>query len=329
MSFIFSIFLFRVVFATQNCGNIALSSIGAKATAISEGTYMGTTHYASNLVDGNVSTGWNSNWSMPAWVKIELDTIYEINAIDINCGTHKHTFSISVSTNGTNWTTVIPTRSSNNIENGSLLYELFPIHKTTAKYIKIEIISTSAHSSHIFQAIINEIDAFYEDCPYLSESPNNQNVSYSAGNTSFSILSNINWNANDDASWLTLSPTSGTGNSSVIADYDENYTSSSRTATISFTGSGVSTKYVTLVQAGISPSLSVAPTSQSVGSNSGNTSFTVTSNVNWTVSDDVSWLTLNPANGNGNSLLTATFLKNNTSSIRTATITVSATGASD
>ena len=101
---------------------------------------------------------------MPAWLKVEFDQVYNIDVIGIWWGSHQHDFSISLSLDGNNWTTVVPSQLSNNYEGSAPVYELFSINSTNAKYIKIDITSTSAPPSHIFQASVNEIEAYSEDC---------------------------------------------------------------------------------------------------------------------------------------------------------------------
>ncbi|MCH7652095.1 MAG: hypothetical protein IIB14_00335 [Chloroflexi bacterium] len=74
------------------------------------------------------------------------------------------------------------------------------------------------------------------------------------------------------------------------------------------------------------PTLTVFPSSRSVSSSSGSTTFSISSNVGWTASDNVSWLSVSPTSGNGNGTLTATYSSNSSSSSRTATITITGSG---
>jgi len=100
--------------------------------------------------------------------------------------------------------------------------------------------------------------------PYLSVTPPNQDVSSVAGNTTFDISSNISWSVTDDADWLTVSPINGSNNETITADYEENTTIDSRTATITISGNGL-TETVTVTQAGATPYLSVTPSNYDVG----------------------------------------------------------------
>ncbi len=159
---------------------------------------------------------------------------------------------------------------------------------------------------------------------YLSVSPSSRNVSSDAGNTTFSVSSNVSWSVNDDASWLSVSPTSGSNDGTLTATYEENTTSSSRTGTITVTGGGI-TKQVTVVQEGkvTSNYLTVSPSNRNVNSSAGTTTFSISSDISWTATDDVSWLSVAPTSGTGDATLTASYDENNTTSSRTATITVS------
>lgn len=151
--------------------NIALSSNGGIATAISEGEYLGVKHYASLVNDNDSTTFWASKWSLPAWLVVEFDSLYLIDKVGVlwGLGTHNQSYSISLSKDNIYWNTVVPTRASNtnagysgSTYNGSdyQSHEMFDIEPIEAKYMKIDITQTSAPSSHIFQTIIHEIEAY-------------------------------------------------------------------------------------------------------------------------------------------------------------------------
>jgi len=142
--------------------NVALSAKGATASAISEGTYLGITHHASNAIDGDSVAAWASDWDMPAWLQVEFNATYTIKKVGVWWASHRHDYLIKLSTNGINWTTV-KSGTSNNTEGASPVHEEFSIAPQSAKYIKIEITTTTAPSSHIFQAMISEIEAYTSD----------------------------------------------------------------------------------------------------------------------------------------------------------------------
>ncbi len=168
--------------------------------------------------------------------------------------------------------------------------------------------------------------------PSLSVSTNSLSLSADANShSSFDIASNISWSVSDDATWLTVSPSSGSNNGTVTVTATSSNTSPNpRTAIVTVSGTGVSSKTVTVTQNGIALNLAVSTTSLSLSATSNSqSSFTVTSNTSWNVSDDASWLTASPASGANNGTVTVTATSNNTSpNPRTAIVTISGTGVS-
>lgn len=156
------------VFGQNNNCNYALASNGSTVSAISEGTYDGTTHYASYAIDGNANTFWASEWDMPAWIIVDLNQTRQIDMIAIAWYYNQQEFSISLSNDNINWTTVVPSQQSNNTPDGGNSHELYPINSTNARYIKVDITSTTAPSSHIFKATIWDIEAYELSCSLTS-----------------------------------------------------------------------------------------------------------------------------------------------------------------
>ncbi|MCX6250079.1 MAG: BACON domain-containing carbohydrate-binding protein [Bacteroidetes bacterium] len=95
--------------------------------------------------------------------------------------------------------------------------------------------------------------------PTLIVMPTNQYVNALAGDTNFIVTSNSSWTVSSDVTWCTATP-SGTGNGTIVANYQENQTYSQRIATITVTVSGVPPTNVTVTQA-----------ASTVGINPGNT----------------------------------------------------------
>ncbi|HOY19460.1 MAG TPA: S8 family serine peptidase, partial [Haliscomenobacter sp.] len=87
-------------------------------------------------------------------------------------------------------------------------------------------------------------------------------LNYDAGASSKSvnITSNTTWTITESLTWLSVSPTSGSNNASIIITCDANNTNATRTGTLSVSGTGVATQTITITQAAGSPSLSVSPT---------------------------------------------------------------------
>lgn len=139
--------------------NIALASNGAVATADSYGSYMGYVGTADKAIDGDDSTCWDGRKGTSGWLKVELPQAQTVDAIEIYWGSHKHTFNVQYSLDGVSWNTAISTTQSTNIE-GSCGQDSYTFNPIYAKYFKINILTTSAPSSHIFQASIGEFKAY-------------------------------------------------------------------------------------------------------------------------------------------------------------------------
>ncbi len=154
------VLLFATAVASAQSTNVALQSNGGTATAINYGTYMGDPQYPWEAIDGSPTNGWSSNWSCPAWLKVEFDDLYPIDRVAWWTGSHQHDYSISLSADNTVWNTVVPSRRSTNIEGQAPEYESFSIPRTDARYMKIDITSTSAPGSHIFQSSVGELEAY-------------------------------------------------------------------------------------------------------------------------------------------------------------------------
>ena len=143
----------------------------------------------------------------------------------------------------------------------------------------------------------------------------------------------LNWNATTSTSWLTLSPSSGTGNGTVTIS-----------PVLGSLGVGTHTGTITLSAPGAQPvaipvtfSVTPAPTSITLspssltytgvsgGSNPANQSVNVTANSNWTASVNAAWLKLSTTSGSGNGTIIASVdLGNVSTQTNTATISVTA-----
>lgn len=87
--------------------------------------------------------------------------------------------------------------------------------------------------------------------PTLSVSPSSISFQQTGGNQVVNITSNVSWTATSSASWLSLSPNSGTESESMIVTATANNSGSSRSATITITGNGgVPPKTITVSQSG-------------------------------------------------------------------------------
>lgn len=147
--------------------------------------------------------------------------------------------------------------------------------------------------------------------PFVTVTPSNRNVDYTAGNTSFSISSNTTWAVSEDASWLTVSPVSGEGDGLIIASYASN-NSDERVAIITISGEGVSNQQVTVTQEETPPPfININPNNQSVDNGTGSVSYSIVSNTSWTIVEEEDWLSISPDSGSGNGTISVNYNSNN------------------
>ncbi len=129
----------------------------------------------------------------------------------------------------------------------------------------------------------------------------------------------LTWNAGDDATWLTLSPSSGTNKGTVTASVNlvgllsGNYTA---TVTVTATGATAKTLPVTLTVTGSTASgtIGFSPPSLTFTGTVGGTnpaakpisiSNTGGGTLSWTASDNAAWLGLSPVSGTNSGSVTA------------------------
>ncbi len=160
--------------------------------------------------------------------------------------------------------------------------------------------------------------------PMLSVTPPNRDVTAPAGNTTFEVLSNTDWNVTADMAWCTFT-TSGSGNGTITATYEENLSVTPRVCTLQVAVPGFLSESVTVTQAGAAPILSVTPTTQNVNAVAGSTAFTVTSNTDWSVTGGAAWCTFTQS-GTGNGTIVADYTQNTSDQPRTASLDVAVQG---
>ncbi|MEI8046083.1 MAG: BACON domain-containing carbohydrate-binding protein [Bacteroidota bacterium] len=225
--------------------------------------------------------------------------------------------------NGTSYTvgTVIPGGGTVLAKGSATVFNHTGLASSTKYYYKA--FSFNAETRYSSGIDVNATTLFQ---PTLSVEPLNINVTSPSGNAPFNIYSNTAWTTSSDQSWCTLAA-SGTGNTSVLAIYEENFSVNARIAHITITVTGLPAQQITLTQAGAAPLLAVTPPNQNVADPLGNTAFTVTSNTDWIVSSDQPWCTVN-LSGSHNGTITAGYQQNLTVFARVAHISVTVNGLS-
>lgn len=156
-------------------------------------------------------------------------------------------------------------------------------------------------------------------CAY-SLSRTSQNFPASGGSDSVNVTApgGCSWTAASNASWIRITPSSGSGNGTISFSVDPNRSSSQRTGTMTIAGQ---TFTVTQAQG---CTYSISPTSRSFGANGGSGSVNVTapSGCDWTVTSNASWIRVVEYNGRGDGTVSYDVIPNTSTSQRTGTMTI-------
>lgn len=160
----------------------------------------------------------------------------------------------------------------------------------------------------------------------LTVSPTTLSVPFAGGTVSATVASNTDWSVSESASWLSVSPGTGTGNGALSITASANTAIASRSADILV--QGVNTDPVTLrvTQAGAPAVLTVSSDSIIVSAQAGTATLTIQSNTTWSIAEAADWFTVSPVSSSGNGTVLITFLEQTVYAPRTATLTVSAPG---
>lgn len=165
--------------------------------------------------------------------------------------------------------------------------------------------------------------------PNLDVNPKVVSLNFAAGsNDQLQLSSNIDWTVNNPVSWLNVSPSADSGNTTVsITASTANLSGSIRTANLVFSAAGVPDVLVKVNQVdGSSPSFTVSRDTVYVDNPQGSTSeFSVLANsANWSLSESTPWLLINPTTGNNTQKITVLAASRNVyGTPRYATITAS------
>lgn len=160
---------------------------------------------------------------------------------------------------------------------------------------------------------------------YVNVSTNSLGIGATESSTAtFDITSNTSWTVSSDETWLTVSSTSGSNNSTITLTAQANPSSATpRTATITVSGGNT----ITVTQPASNATLTVSTTTLNIAAAANSTTtFDITSNASWTVSEDQTWLSVSPTSGSNNGTVTLTAQANTNAATRTATVSVAGVG---
>ncbi len=157
--------------------------------------------------------------------------------------------------------------------------------------------------------------------PYISVSTNSVSVGATAGSYTVTTVSNVDWSVSSYSGCVTSATKSG---SSVIINYSENTSLTSRSGSVILSGGGV-TKTISVSQAGATPYITPSPSSLSYTASGGSQTFTISTN---TSSQTVSYSgCVSGASLSGNTV-TVTCPNNTSTSSLSGSVIVSGGGTS-
>lgn len=235
--------------------------------------------------------------------------------------------SISVTTNvswtvscDSEWISVFQSTTENN---GTISVSVSDNAETSSRTGTITISGTDVSSKTI---TVTQ----YAGDPDFSISSDSITVSASATETTVDIFANAAWTASSTASWLSVSPESGTGDVSVTVNSDENEDTTARTAYIIISMDGADDDTITVNQQGAAPFIETSTLYLTVGAaENSSVELLVYSNISWTVSCSESWFAPSITSGTGNCSIKIVADENPLSEVHTAYITISADGLDD
>ena len=181
-------------------------------------------------------------------------------------------------------------------------------------------------------AVTQEAPAPVPDNKYLRVSPESIDIDKDGGSKDITVESNTSWNVKSDQSWAKPSASQGTDNGTVSLVIDPNSDSKEREATITFTGTGVSSPVSVKIKQYSEVILNAEVDNSSFKQSGDQTTLHIVSNISWTVSIssiDGKWLAASQEYGTGNQNITLSAGANSGQKARTATVTVTATNAKD
>ncbi|MDR2473337.1 MAG: hypothetical protein LBD53_07255, partial [Tannerella sp.] len=166
--------------------------------------------------------------------------------------------------------------------------------------------------------------------PLLTLSTRLLYVASTGGSNSIDVTSNTGWTASSSVTWVTVSPSSGENNGTLIISTEANETHFSRAALVYVKGNGITSNILVTQSPApvLPPSLTLPTYTLNVAASGGLNSIAVTSNINWTARCDATWLTVSPGSGVNNDTLSISVSPHKENRSRTAFIMVNGTNES-
>lgn len=161
----------------------------------------------------------------------------------------------------------------------------------------------------------------YETPETLVINPSTQKISYKGGDYTITVNSNTKWEVVSDKTWCKPLSQSGSGNGTVLVSVEENMSSVSDTAYLTFTTLSKRFTASIIREERFVPYISVNPTVQTIASTGGTFTINVKSNTQWTVTSSADWCSLSKNSGTGDANVSVTASSSTSSADAQSTIT--------
>lgn len=230
-----------------------------------------------------------------------------------NGGTGSFTVSSNIGWSATASTNIAITSGSSGTGNGTVGYS-YAANNTSARNLTITVRASNLSATFTLQ------QQAAGSSPVLRVDPNSGVFGGGSDSKSVVLYSSSAWTASSNASWLTMSSSSGVGNASLTIRTSQNQSTSQRSGTITFNNTqGATATYIASQQAG--GLLSVSPSSITMN---GGESFIayVTSSSNWSAQSSNPAFSISPTSGTPSNDTFTVYAPGATSEYQYATIFV-------
>ena len=153
----------------------------------------------------------------------------------------------------------------------------------------------------------------------INVSPTSLAFTSSSSIQNVTITSDGKWEASTSNSWITLNPSSDTGNGTLKVSVTENMSVNTRSGSITISMGG---KTTTIGVTQGSKSFGFRPSSLAFTDKSGSQSVEIETDGTWSATSNASWISVSPTTASGNSTLLVNVAENTSSSERTGSVSV-------
>ena len=255
-----------------------------------------------------------------AFVKVDTLLVDKITINEVSTGGN-NTVKITANRDwkvvpSASWISVNP---SQGVGNSNLTISLANNTTFTARTGKVDVTAGAiVRTITINQAASVKVDTLLVDKITI-------NAVSTGGNNTVKITANRDWKVVPSASWISVNPSQGVGNSNLTISLANNTSFTARTGKVDITA-GAIVRTITINQAASVKvdTLLVDKTSINAVSTGGNNTVIITANRDWKVVPSASWISVNPSQGVGNSNLTISLANNTTFTARTGKVDVTA-----